>query len=248
MSAEPLELNDLVEHWTLLDGDRELTAGKRGGGRLAFALMLKFYARHGRFPDGHADLPSDVVEFVARQVQVAPETMRGYEFAGRTTEYHRAQIRRHFGFRECTVEDARGLERWLGEHVAEADPCAEVVRDELLDRCRRWRVEPPSEGRVERIIRAAIHGAQTALCQRIVARLTAESITRIEQLLVVADAGDDATESVLSDQVSAGQHQPGDDARRDREARGGPRGRAADGAVLGCDAAGAGRLAPTRKR
>lgn len=36
MSAEPLELDELVEHWTLLDGDREFVAGKRGGGRLAF--------------------------------------------------------------------------------------------------------------------------------------------------------------------------------------------------------------------
>jgi TnpA family transposase len=198
MSAEPLDLDELVEHWTLLDGDRELVAGKRGGGRLAFALMLKFYARHGRFPDDHADLPGDVVEFVARQVLVAPEAVRGYEFSGRTSEYHRAQIRQHFGFRECTVEDARGLQGWLVEHVAEADPRAEVVRDELFDRCRKWRVEPPSEGRVERIVRAAIHGAQTAVCERIVARLSAESITRIEQLLLVADAGDGETESVLA--------------------------------------------------
>jgi hypothetical protein len=199
VSGEPLELDELVEHWTLLDGDRELVAGKRGASRLAFALMLKFYARHGRFPDDHADLPGDVVEFVARQVQVAPgAAVRGYEFSGRTSEYHRAQIRRHFGFCECTVEDARGLQAWLAEHVAEADPRAEVVRDELLDRCRKWRVEPPSEGRAERIVRAAIHGAQTAVCERIVARLSAESITTIEQLLLVADAGDGETESVLA--------------------------------------------------
>jgi hypothetical protein len=84
VSAEPFELDELVEHWALLARDRELVAGKRGGGRLAFALMLKFYARHGRFPDGHADLPGDVVEFVARQVQVAPEAVRGYELSGRT--------------------------------------------------------------------------------------------------------------------------------------------------------------------
>jgi hypothetical protein len=127
MSAEPLELDELVERWTLLDGDSELVAGKRGASRLAFALMLKFYARHGRFPDDHADLPGDVVEFVARQVQVAPEAVREYEFSGRTTEYHRAQIRQHFGFRECTVEDARGLQGWL----------AEQARDEQWNRIRR---------------------------------------------------------------------------------------------------------------
>jgi hypothetical protein len=37
MSAEPFERDELVEHWTLLDDDRELVAGKRGAGRLALA-------------------------------------------------------------------------------------------------------------------------------------------------------------------------------------------------------------------
>jgi hypothetical protein len=77
MTTEPLDLDELVEHWTLLDRDRELVAGKRGTSRLAFALMLKFYASHGRFPESDGDLPGEVVEFVARQVQVAPEQMRG---------------------------------------------------------------------------------------------------------------------------------------------------------------------------
>ncbi len=39
MTTEPVDLVELVEHWTLLDGDRELVAGKRGTSRLAFALM-----------------------------------------------------------------------------------------------------------------------------------------------------------------------------------------------------------------
>ena len=146
MSTEPLGLDELVEHWTLLDGDHELVAGKRGTSRLAFALMLKFYARHGRFPDSDGDLPGEVVEFVARQVQVPPEQMPGYELAGRTVEYYRAQIRGHFGFRECTVEDAQALEAWLAENVAKADPRQEVVRDQMLDRCRKWPVEPPTKG------------------------------------------------------------------------------------------------------
>ena len=87
MSAERLELDELVEHWTLLDGERELVAGKRGTTRLVFALMLKFFGRHGRFPDGDGDLPREVVEFVARQVGVAPADLRRYEFSGRTVEY-----------------------------------------------------------------------------------------------------------------------------------------------------------------
>lgn len=162
MTAEP-DLDELVEHWTLLDGDRQLVAGKRGVTRLAFALMLKFYGRYGRFPDGDGDLPAETVEFVARQVEVATVQFAGYEWSGRTVEYHRAQIREHFGYRECTVEDALALAAWLAETVAERDPRPEVVGEELLYRCRKWRVEPPSDARIARIVRSAgPHGPDRA--------------------------------------------------------------------------------------
>jgi hypothetical protein len=65
-----LNLDELVEHWTLLDDERELVAGKRGPTRLGFALLLKFYTRAGRFPRGRGELPDDAVSFVARQVGV----------------------------------------------------------------------------------------------------------------------------------------------------------------------------------
>ncbi|MCA1696808.1 MAG: DUF4158 domain-containing protein [Actinobacteria bacterium] len=55
-----IDLDDLVEHWTVLDDERTLVAGKRGATRLGFALLLKFYTRHGRFPAAGADLPGAV--------------------------------------------------------------------------------------------------------------------------------------------------------------------------------------------
>jgi hypothetical protein len=111
--ARPLELDELVEHWTLLDDERELVAGKRGATRLGFSLLLKFYTRHGRFPRGRAELAGETVDFVARQVGVPPEELGLYEWTGRTTEYHRAQIRQHLGFQECSTADADKLTAWL---------------------------------------------------------------------------------------------------------------------------------------
>jgi uncharacterized protein DUF4158 len=74
-----VELDELVEHWTLLDGDHELVAGKRSATRLGFALLLKFYTRHGRFPGGPDELPGEAVAFVARQVDVAAGELSEYE-------------------------------------------------------------------------------------------------------------------------------------------------------------------------
>ena len=94
-----MDLDELVDHWTLLKDERELVAVKRGPTRLGFALLLKFYARAGRFPRGRAELDDDAVAFVARQVGVPASDLGFYEWAGSTIEYHRAQIRRRLGFR-----------------------------------------------------------------------------------------------------------------------------------------------------
>jgi hypothetical protein len=64
----PLGLDELVEQWTVLHDEQELIAGKRGPTRLGFALLLKFFTQHGRFPAGRSELPDEAVEFVARQV------------------------------------------------------------------------------------------------------------------------------------------------------------------------------------
>ena len=46
-------------------------AGQRGATRLGFALLLTFYARHGRFPRGRGELPDEAVAPVARLAGVA---------------------------------------------------------------------------------------------------------------------------------------------------------------------------------
>ncbi|MFY1621568.1 Tn3 family transposase [Micromonospora sp. WMMD735] len=196
--ARSLDLDELVEHWTLLDDERVLIAGKRGPTRLGFALLLKFYIWVGRFPRGRGELPNEAVEFVARQVGVEPAELGLYEWSGRTIEYHRAQIRSHLGFRECTVADAEQLTRWLATAVCEAERRSELVRDELLVRCRTERIEPPTAGRIDRIVRSALHQAEQALTARIAARLPVDVAGRLRSLVAV-DVPDDDTgeESVL---------------------------------------------------
>jgi hypothetical protein len=76
-------------------------------------------------------LPGEVVEFVALQVPAAD--LAAYEWTGRTIEYHRAQIRKHLGFRECSVDDAENLTDWARRtetlHAAyAANPCRFVNR------------------------------------------------------------------------------------------------------------------------
>ena len=46
----PFSLGELIEHWTLRADEIDLVAVKHGDSKLAFALLLRFYGRYGRFP------------------------------------------------------------------------------------------------------------------------------------------------------------------------------------------------------
>ena len=68
MGRQPVDMDQLVEHWTVLDDEQDLVIGKRGATKLGFALLLKYYTRYGRFPRGRAEFPDEVVGFVAPSV------------------------------------------------------------------------------------------------------------------------------------------------------------------------------------
>ena len=202
MDRVPLSLDELVEHWTLLGDERELVAGKRGPTRLGFALILKFYAGYGRFPAGRSELSDEVIAFVANQVKVPASELGFYEWSGSTIEYHRNQVREHFGFRVCSVADADKLTDWLAGHVANAERNPDRVREELARRCRKERIELPAPGRVTRMVRSALHNAEETWFDTIAARCGPEASAR---LLALIDAGADlaADDDEDEDQDSA---------------------------------------------
>lgn len=189
--AERIDLDELVDDWTVLGDERELVAGKRGSTRLGFALLLKFYGRLGRFPASRAELARDAVEFVAKQVQVDSDELSAYEWSGSTIAYHRSQIRQHFGFRECSVADGEALVEWLIANVCQRERRGDQVRAELLQRCRAERIEPPSASRVDRIIRSSLYQAEQQLTGRIVARISLEAAERLGALVTLDRSGED---------------------------------------------------------
>lgn len=112
-----------------------------------------------------------------------------YEWSGRTVKRHRAEIRAHFGFRQCAVVDADELTGWLpGGHPQEEHRDA-LVRDELLAECRSRSIEPPTLDRVERILRPGLHQAEKILTAPIWARLPTEVRARL-LALASTDAGE----------------------------------------------------------
>src|SRR5664279_5769580 len=60
-----LGAEELRALWTLTAEELRRAGGKRDANALAFAVLLKFFQVHGRFPRGRAEVPDEVVRFVA---------------------------------------------------------------------------------------------------------------------------------------------------------------------------------------
>ena len=191
MEPAGVDVDELIEFWTLLGEDRVLLAGRRGATALGFAVLLKYYSRHGRFPRGRSDVAGEVIAFIAGQLGVDASDFGFYEWVGRTIEYHRAQIRDHLGYRVATVADQEELTGWLSKTVAHAERRPDRVRDELLGEFRRLRIEPPTSGRVLRMVRSALRGAEQDWTSRIAGRLGPSVTSRLLDLVAL---GDDDTE------------------------------------------------------
>ncbi|MGH3865984.1 MAG: DUF4158 domain-containing protein [Pseudonocardiaceae bacterium] len=176
----------LIECWTLDEAEFGMLANKSGATRLGFAVMVKFFEQEARFPR-REDVPRAVVEFMAGQVTVESGLFGEYRWSGSTIEYHRGQIREFHGFREPTVGDEDTLIVWLAGEMCPVELSRDRLRDALLARCRQEKIEPPRPARIERLL-----GAAEAMFERVftsvsVARLSAEVVGRLEELVAADD-------------------------------------------------------------
>lgn len=191
--------DELADHWNLAPREFELLANKTGATRLGFAVLLKAFMLEGRFPRQMHDVPGVVVGHLADQVKVPADLYLSYEWSGRTIKYHRVQIREYLGFREATVQDGHELIDWLVVHVLPNEHREDQVREAAFEHCRAQRIEPPSTGRIDRLVRSAFHTFEERWCAAVLERLELATQQALDELLATGGANDsqgaDAAES-----------------------------------------------------
>ncbi|WP_170184844.1 DUF4158 domain-containing protein [Streptomyces sedi] len=155
------EPEDLIEVWTLLEEDQERLRDKSGANRLGFALFLKFFEVEARFPENAEEIPAPAVAYVAQQVKVSAEEWAAYAWAGRAIKRHRVEIRGAFGFRECTEEDQAQLAEWLAVELCGVELSRDRLAEAVVARCRKDRLEPPTPGRIARLVGSAVRASRS---------------------------------------------------------------------------------------
>ncbi len=109
---------DLIAHFTLSEDEHRLLAHKSAPARLGFAVLLKSLQYEGRFPASANEVPKAVVRFIAKQIDVAPQSLADFQWRGRTIEYQRSAIRKLLGFRKWRTEYVKRFVHWLQMSMA----------------------------------------------------------------------------------------------------------------------------------
>lgn len=115
---------------------------------------------------------------------MSPDLFDEYRWGAeeRNYTYHRKQIRDFFGFQELTGADNERLEKWLEEQVPFTHD-TDYLTNQAYSLFRKWKVGPPSDGRLKRMIASAIDAFEKGFYQETYQQLSPKTCARLDTLL-----------------------------------------------------------------
>lgn len=138
---------------------------------LVFGVMFKYFQYEARFPNYKNEVPIEIIEYIAKQLDVAPFVFDKYDWSG-NIKYHRAQIRTFFGFREATTKDIQLTKEWLCKQVLYQKFEIENLKEEAYKRFRESSIEPPTLEQINRLTKSAIRTYEDQFLQETYSQLS----------------------------------------------------------------------------
>ncbi|UJB73025.1 Tn3 family transposase (plasmid) [Acaryochloris sp. 'Moss Beach'] len=181
------EPEELVEYFTLmpheLDAIPKDSTNASDHNRLGFAVLLKYFQLEARFPQHRQDISKSVVQFIAQQLNLSPNIFSNYTWLGRVFERHRRKIRQLWGFKRSTFQHKQKLKQWLGEKILPLGLHLNSIREQVYQRLRHLKLEPPSPKELTRLISSATRHHERDFCRTISVRLPAATRKKMDALL-----------------------------------------------------------------
>ncbi len=114
--------SDLAQYFTLSQADLvQIKRQRRDENRLGFALQLCTLRYLGFCPKDWQQVPLEIVQRLAEQLQVPAEALLEYAQRSQTRTEHLQQIQAYLGFRNPVTGDFKQLAHWLSERAMEHD-------------------------------------------------------------------------------------------------------------------------------
>lgn len=200
MMKQSWNTDEIIEHFTLLWSERKFVGSNDPHNQLGKALLLKIFQYAYRFPENAAEIPREIIEYVAQQLDLSGEEIERYDWTGRSSKSHRQAIRERMGFRQATVADQEALQDWLLKEVLPDEYRPVYLEQMIYQRLRREQLEPPTKDRIERIVIAAINQHKSAFFEQTYDRLPKPVRAKLHQLITAETETEGGVDQVESEE------------------------------------------------
>jgi hypothetical protein len=178
----PTEQHELIRHYTLSETDLAAIARCRGDhNRLGHALMRCYLRYPGRALRVGERPPAVLLEFIAEQIGVFPESVDEYLANERNRQRHAIECRDQLGLRYYGKHAAGELKATLLPLAMEDDRLAHLAAL-AMEACRQHRIIGPSPLALERLCADLRHEARREVYRRLTHGLSADQRKRLDAL------------------------------------------------------------------
>ena len=186
LNSFPSDLSneDLIGFFTLSPNDlHQIPANADAANRLGFAVqlvLLRFLGFH--LPELTAAVPDKVVDFVAAQINVAPERLDFYGKREQTRSDHQRRIEKYLGYRSATPDDLQFSTEWLTTRSLEHD--RPILLLQLLgEHLQNERLVRPGLTILEKMVGTARENAEREIHRRLTPLLDEFRTRELDKLL-----------------------------------------------------------------
>jgi len=194
-------IDEIVDQFTLLPSEFDFLGSNDPHNQIGKALLLKFFQHEYRFPESLMEIPHDIVEYIAHQLDIPSVIVKNYDWKGKRVKEHRKSIRELMGFRPATVEDQKVLRTWLRSEILPHEYRPVHLEQLVYQRLRREHIEPPTKNRIGRIIISAISQHEKEFFAKTYGRLSTATKTNLRLLISQVTAVDEDIDSEEEDEI-----------------------------------------------
>jgi TnpA family transposase len=152
-------------------------------GRLALALMLKFFQAEGCWPVALSSIPASLISCLSDILKISPDSLREFDWNGRTARRFRNLVRTRLGFRPATQDDRGALITWLNDTVMEKAPSPQQCCAHAAVFFSENQIEPMAPDILGQTVRRAVQAYEEALQATLAESLSQQSTASMEALI-----------------------------------------------------------------
>jgi len=169
--------------WQFTEEELSLARTKYKKSQLYFALQLKHYEHSMEFIEDITSLSTKTIYAVAKKLEL-PSQLK--PLSNKTQAIYRQEIREYFQSKAVSAGDELLIKNWLTDTVFPHESLGmEQLKERASDFLIKHKVEPLSEGALERVIKSAKHQHEEAWFESIHMGLDPESKNHLDKLLIV---------------------------------------------------------------